>query len=335
MRQGLSARGCMSGEDSTDSLQPACYLSRILGETAADSLRHPGTACSFSGLKSTAISYDLRGMLRGEQLISHIDDRHYALILQLEGRGAVMQGETETTLKTGDMVIIDTASTTLSRVFAQPRQLCVKLPRALLQARLSSGATAMACLIEGSGVFGRLLRSLIDALTGAAGTLSRREERGVRAALVDLAVAALCVERQPTIELRVFRPAAARHWALLCQSIEALLSDPGLSPSKLAAAHNISTRHLHRLFKHAGTSFGEYVRARRLARCQTDLADQRLTALPVTEIALRWGFNDSSHFSRCFKKTYGCTARDFRAACGGAGPRIPHRGARAISSLGV
>lgn len=334
MRQGLSARGCMSSEDSTESLQPACYLSRIPGETAADSLRHPIAAYSFSGLKLTAISYDLRGMLRGEQLISHIDDRHYALILQLEGRGAVMRGETETTLKTGDMIIIDMASTTLSRVFAQSRQLCVKLPRALLQARLSSGAIAMACLIEGSGVFGRLLRSLIDALTGAAGTLSHREERGIRDALIDLAVAALCAELEPPLELRVFRPTAVRHWALLRQSIETLLSDPELSPAKVAAEHNISTRHLHRLFKHAGTSFGEYVRARRLARCRNDLADQRLAALPVTEIAFRWGFNDSSHFSRCFKKTFGCTARDFRAACG-AGRRIPYRGDGAISSLGV
>ena len=236
MRQGLLARGCMSGDDSTESLQPACYLSRIPGETAADALRHCITAFPFSGLKLTAISYDLRGMLRGEQLISHIDDRHYALILQLEGRGAVMQGETETTLKTGDIIIVDTASTTLSRVFAQSRQLCVKLPRALLQARLSSGAIKMACLIEGSGVFGRLLRSLIDALTGAAGTLSRREERGIRDALIDLAVAALRAEIEPPLELRVFRPTAARHWALLRQSIEALLSDPGLSPVKLAEA---------------------------------------------------------------------------------------------------
>ena len=179
-----------------------------------------------------------------------------------------------------------------------------------------------------------VLRSLIVSLAGAAGTLSRREERGIREALMDLAVAALCAERQPPVELRVFRPAAARHWALLCQSIEALLSDPALSPVKLAEAHNISTRHLHRLFKQAGTSFREYVRAQRLARCRNDLADQRLAALPVTEIAFRWGFNNSSHFSRCFKKTFGCTARDFRAACG-AGPGIPFRGDGAISSLGI
>lgn len=100
---------------------------------------------------------------------------------------------------------------------------------------------------------------------------------------------------------------------LLRQSIEAFLSDPALCPARVAATHRISTRHLHRLFKQAGTSFSGYVRSRRLERCRDDLADPRLEGLPLTEIAYRWGFSDSSHFSRCFKVAFGCTAREFRA----------------------
>ena len=47
--------------------------------------------------------------------------------------------------------------------------------------------------------------------------------------------------------------------------------------------------------------------------------------LPLTEIAYRWGFNDSSHFSRSFKAAFGCTAREFRARETGARPQTIHR----------
>jgi AraC-like DNA-binding protein len=334
MRQAFPAHNGVSCDGSSRSPRPAYYtLSMLPGPTDAPPpcvTRYP-----FSGLEVTAISHDARGMLPGERLISPGGNRDYTLVLQLEGRGSVAQGGAEVRLETGDIMLINAASATLCRLFDWSRQLCVQLPRASLQARLATAAVPTTCLIEGSGGFGVVLRSLIVSLAGAAGTLSRREERGIREALVDLAVAALCTERQPPLELRVFRPAAARHWALLRQSIEALLSDPALSPAKLAAAHNISTRHLHRLFKHAGTSFGEYVRARRLARCRSDLADQRLAALPVTEIAFRWGFSDSSHFSRCFKTTFGCTARDFRAACWSAAQLTPCGDSSTTTSFGV
>ena len=34
----------------------------------------------------------------------------------------------------------------------------------------------------------------------------------------------------------------------------------------------------------------------------------------ITEIALRWGFNDMPHFSRVFRATFGATPSDLRAA---------------------
>ena len=334
MRQAFLADTGLSGDSSTRSPRPG-YYTRSMLPGPADAPRSCIRRYPFSGLEVTAISHDARGMLPGERLILPGDNRDYTLVLQLEGRGSVAQGGDEVRLETGDIMLINPASATRCRLFDWSRQLCVQLPRASLQARVATAAIPTTCLIEGSGGLGLVLRSLIVSLASAAGTLSRREERGIREALIDLAVAALCAERQPPLELRVFRPAAARRWTLLRELIEALLSDPALSPAKLAAAHNISTRHLHRLFKHAGTSFGEYVRARRLARCRDDLANPRFQALPVTEIAFRWGFSDSSHFSRCFKTTFGCTARDFRAACWSAAQLTPCGDASTTASFGV
>ena len=45
------------------------------------------------------------------------------------------------------------------------------------------------------------------------------------------------------------------------------------------------------------------VRQRRLDRCRSDLEAARRTE-SITSIALRWGFNDPSHFSRLFRRRY-------------------------------
>jgi AraC-like DNA-binding protein len=95
--------------------------------------------------------------------------------------------------------------------------------------------------------------------------------------------------------------------------IEAHLGDPDLSPGSIAAAHYISTRHLHDLFREVGTTVAASIRERRLERCRRDLRDPVLADRPVTAIAARWGFLDSAHFSRIFRAAYGESPTGYRA----------------------
>jgi AraC family transcriptional regulator, positive regulator of tynA and feaB len=41
---------------------------------------------------------------------------------------------------------------------------------------------------------------------------------------------------------------------------------------------------------------------------------------PITNIAQRWGFSDTSHFRRTFKAHYGCSPTDYRNAYRCDGP---------------
>lgn len=114
------------------------------------------------------------------------------------------------------------------------------------------------------------------------------------------------------------------------------LADHGLSPHGVAAAHHISVRHLHKIFRAHGTTVGSYIRQCRLARCRVDLADPALRTLTVQAVAVRWGFTDAAHFSRLFRATYGLPPREYRrialgdaASTGGAaGARIDKSPAR-------
>jgi len=68
---------------------------------------------------------------------------------------------------------------------------------------------------------------------------------------------------------------------------------------------------VHRVFESDSESLSGYVRARRLARARQELATHR--SLPISTIARRLGFTDSSHFTRAFKDRYGLSPREYRA----------------------
>ena len=237
----------------------------------------------------------------------------YLLILQLEGRCVVHQTGATVSLRPDDLVLLDTRVPGGMSASTRSRQLRVYLRDAPVSPQLPARQPPAIGAISGTGGLAVGLRCLILAMRGGVARLTPPEQRGLQTALYDLALAAVSVEHHRTDSGRPRRTAELRRLASLQESVETLLSDPGLCPARIAAEHGISTRQLHRLFKQAGTPFGAYVLRRRLERCRDDLADPRLRPLQMTEIAFRWGFSDSSHFSRCFRAAFGCTARDFRA----------------------
>jgi transcriptional regulator GlxA family with amidase domain len=125
-------------------------------------------------------------------------------------------------------------------------------------------------------------------------------------------------------EKGVLRPVAgARATRLhrICQGIEAVLGNPGLTLGMVAERESVSTRYLQKLFTEAGNSFSHYLRTRRLDRCRTDLISPMHADLSISEICFRWGFNGSAHFSRAFHNEYGLSPRDYRRLGGKLNPR--------------
>lgn len=85
-----------------------------------------------------------------------------------------------------------------------------------------------------------------------------------------------------------------------------------LSPGAIAAAHHISVRHLHALFRESGTTVGDHVRRRRLEAIRRDLVDPALAHLPAYVLAARRGLGEASHFSRVFRAEFGLSPRAVR-----------------------
>ncbi len=78
------------------------------------------------------------------------------------------------------------------------------------------------------------------------------------------------------------------------------------------------------MFETAGLSVCDFIRSARLDRCRRDLIDPAFADQSISAIASRWGLPSAPHFSRLFRKAYGCSPREFRrtAAVAGGGDSV-------------
>ncbi|MFJ9588680.1 AraC-like ligand-binding domain-containing protein [Streptomyces acidicola] len=94
--------------------------------------------------------------------------------------------------------------------------------------------------------------------------------------------------------------------------IRAHLADPDLSAARIAAAHDISVRHLYAVLSRSGISLGDWIRTHRLAECRRELAGPSGRRRTIAAIGRSWGFADATHFSKVFKQAHGISPRAWR-----------------------
>ncbi|MEO4001708.1 helix-turn-helix domain-containing protein [Mesorhizobium sp. CAU 1732] len=94
--------------------------------------------------------------------------------------------------------------------------------------------------------------------------------------------------------------------------VAARLADRDLTPDKLCQELGISRSRLYRIFEPVG-GVSHYIRRQRLLKTRDALGDST-DGSPIASIAERWGFMDPSTYSRTFKKEFGISPKDARAA---------------------
>ena len=259
-----------------------------------------------SVVEVTATSHEVH---RTPALIAQAGERYFKLNLQLEGTGLLIQDNREALLRPGDLAIYDTNRPYTLAFEDAARMMVVMFPCDALSLPTDYVGQLAAVRMAGSsglsGIVGQFIRQLSENLEVLSGPSGSRLATNA----LDLVSTMLHAEMD-------IAPDRMKPQALLAVSvreyIEANLSDPQLSPASIAAAHFISTRHLHNVFHESGSTVASWIRSQRLDGARRELRDPLHAGKPVGAVAARWGFLDAAHFSRIFRDAFGVSPTDWR-----------------------
>ncbi len=229
--------------------------------------------------------------------------------LTLRGGRRVEQRGRELTLGAGEAVLatIDPAVTTMQA----SQFLSFRLRRAelsLLTANLD------ACLLRPirPSVALRLLPTYLGALDETADASAETSELVVEH-IYDLIALALGATGDAAEQAATRGVRAARLRGIQADILDHL-GDEGLSIGAVAARQGISARYVSMLLDSAGTGFSRFVLEHRLAQAHRMLTMARYREQTISAVAYACGFGDLSYFNRAFRRAFGTTPSEIRAA---------------------
>lgn len=266
------------------------FFGRIARHNMVD-LEFAEVATNASSLRKTA------GDLRAE------DARYYFLIYQHSGSAALSQRGREAVLHAGDSVLIDSRYESEFRYLGGMRHVSFHLPCDELDRRLKTTRARVCETLAGAEPVGSILGNFIRQISAKYALFDIHEGTAMKDALMTMLA--------PLAEDRESAGGALRDYARAVAYIDARLTED-LSAAGIARAVGVSVRSLYRLFEERDKSLAEYIRSGRLRRCAEQLRSGSHLHENLTDIAFRWGFKESAHFSRAFKIHFGMTPRDYR-----------------------
>jgi AraC-like DNA-binding protein len=244
---------------------------------------------------------------------SMVDSDDVVLVIIASGGGLMKQRGREAELRPGRAVLssiedpgnsyLPTNTETVNFRFKRNRLLPLinNLDAALLTP-VSTDSEAMRLLLSYAGIF------------KDEHALTTPELRGVVAThLHDLAALAIGATRDAAA-LATSRGVRAARLRAIKADIGENLGNKALSIDAMAARHGVTPRYISMLFESEPMTFSEFVLSQRLHRAHRMLSDPRFAALSISSIALETGFGDVSYFNRTFRRAYGATPSDVRAA---------------------
>ena len=254
-------------------------------------------------------------------MIERCDPGLLEIVFPLRGSLYFRQKGIERNLRPGQWGVYDTSEPYVADVCEPVELLVVLVPRsALNRKQVDLGRTPAAPFAVAGGVSQVLFRWVttamdeMEAVDGAAAeSLGLCLVELIALALAEklaLAERAACAPDAPVSKREAVRERIERY-------ISRHIADPDLSIERIAAAFAYSKRNLHKVFTNQGRTLNGYIWNLRLEHCAADLARPENVRTAITEVAFRWGFNHTAHFSRAFRDRFGMTARQWRAKhCG-------------------
>ncbi|KTC27640.1 AraC family transcriptional regulator [Pseudomonas sp. ABAC61] len=246
------------------------------------------------------------GARRHGREISADEQETLAMQLVLSGQERFTIDSDSYNLGPGDLLVWNTTRPMAFEVTERLQKISVLMPLARLRSWLPGSWHTIESKYASGSATATMLHSLISAMAPEffSGQISNGE--ALTEAMIGTLVSSFgsinrpdeCHKHQMLLKVKRF--------------INEHLEDVELSPAFIASIHKISLRTLHSLFEEEGQTVLQYVIHQRLLRCQRELSNPSMAQRTITEIALSWGFQHPTHFSRRFKTEFGVTPHEYR-----------------------
>jgi len=246
------------------------------------------------------------GAVRGRAEISGDRDTYLGILYQRSGSTLCRIDDDRVIVGPGEISVWHSERPVSFEMPEKFDKLCMIVPIARFESVLYKAETYEGLRLSADSNLARLLGSYLSTLTA----VTRNDNTpfdAIDVTLELLGAAFRAQRRSSTIAPR------DQLFARISGYIEARLKDANLSPKKIAEDNGISVRYLYTLFSGQGMTVSGWVQRRRLLRCRAEL-DGADTGASITEIAYRWGLNDSAHFSRLFKASFGMSPTQYRSS---------------------
>lgn len=271
----------------------------------------PITRWNYDGLRLSSVSAG-RWMLRFSDSPSV---RDYFVLHAISGGASVGIGAApRSTLREGDFLLLRGEPGAALAAFVDDSLLVVRVPLSMAGPNAAAMEGALGRIISTDAGTPSIVAHMLQALAKDAGGCATGNPGRLAQHVVGL-LTVMCVDAAEQVGVRPSILQSAKEY------IEDHLGEADLSPDRVAAALNVSTRTLHRLFEGEGVTISAWTRARRLEHCRIELIDAAHASDSVSAVGARWGLWDAAHFSRLFKNAYGLSPRAYRAQHLGADRR--------------
>lgn len=245
---------------------------------------------------------------RTRRLIATEGLDHYLIQVYRRGVCDGTYGETQNTVRPGDIKVIDLTQPfhTLNTDFDNTT---LTLPRVALAPLLAQPDSMHGTVLHRESPLARVLAAHIHALSEVSGTLSTAEGIALAAGTARLVAACLGAggrAREETLPYRVDAIGQA-----VRDFIDRNITLPELGPDLLARRFRMSRAQIYRLFTEEH-GVAAYIQARRLHHCFLAITNPAQANHRINEIAFDFGFTSEAHFSRAFRRTFGVSPTEAR-----------------------
>lgn len=245
---------------------------------------------------------------RSASEIKRHEDSYFCLWYLGDGLCHFRQGKNETVIRKDHISVWDSTRPADFNIQGVFNQVSILIPHEIGKMLVPGIEDICALSVDGTSGLGALLLSHLKQVHARVEDIDPQSRGAVLRATVELMGATFRPSLDTATSSKFRRVLLSR----VQDYILANLGDPGLSAASIAAAFRFSPRYLHRLFEEYDVTVGTWIRKRRLEACRAELADTSTIASSITDIAMRFGFADASHFSHAFKNEFGLSPRSYR-----------------------